>query len=300
MDIVINGSLVAQEMALVTAAQVESVKQKYGVNPSIAFITAAKDNPAKLSELALHTNAAKKVGLEVREFILDESVSEDEVLKWIDTLNTDENVHGILAILPLPAHINEEAILLRVAAAKELEGLRETKTNIKELFQGRQIGVLSGLISLLQSVNYDIYANYNVLIMEEHTLTGNPVVVQILELASKLNFPLEICSPGDANVQELTRKADLLIVSVDTPKFINESFIKKGAILVDFNPLIIGEEYSEKKGRMVPIFGSSLDMDSLAKKAKNVIPTLGGIGPVALSFLIRNVVYNCKLMIEKK
>ena len=136
--------------------------------------------------------------------------------------------------------------------------------------------------------------------MEKHTLTGNPVVMQILKLASKLRIPLEICLPEDSNVRALTQQADLLIVSVDTPKFIDASFIKKGAILVDFNPLIIGEEYSEKAGRIVPIFSSSLDMDSLMKKAKNIVPTLGGVGPVALSFLLKNVVYNCEMTIKKQ
>ena len=127
MDIIINGTLLAQETGLTTAKKAENIKKHYGVQPTISFIIAAKDNPAKLSELALHVNAAKKAGLAVKEFIFDRSISEHEILRLIDALNTDNSVHGILVILPLPLHINEEIVLLRVSAAKELEGLRENK-----------------------------------------------------------------------------------------------------------------------------------------------------------------------------
>lgn len=300
MNIIVNGSEIAKEIIIETAQQAAQIVDQYGVTPKVAFIALSKDDTTKLAELDLHIGAAQKAGVEAIGCGVGNDVTEQELLDLIDELNADNSIHGIMPILPLPDHVNEANVLAQIASDKEIEGLQENKEHVDELFVGRKVVILTSMILVLQRLGYDIYQGKNVLIMEKRIIEGNLVVIQLLDLAAKLNFPIDICQPDDPEAKALTQLADLLMVSVDTEGMVDKNYIKPGAILIDFNPLTVGEVFSEKRGYNVPVYGSGMAIDSLAETAGHIIPTLGGIGPVAIATLISNVVYNCSQFVEQQ
>lgn len=260
----------------------------------MAIITADAANSLKMSELILHAALARQLGIAVKEFCLDKSIYSNELIQVIQDCNADNNIYGILVLLPLPEHIDQKNALSFITPGKELEGLNENKT-LATLFNNKQISTISSLFTLLRSVDYDLLTGRNMLVMDDEILATNAVVIKLLELIAELGISIEVIKSSDKDLQFKTLQADLLLVSLTTPDYLDDTFIKPNCIMIDFNPIVAGETFSEEKGRIVPILKSSINIESALTKAKYVAPSLGGIGPVAVATLMRNFVYNCKL-----
>ena len=293
MGILLQGKSIAQEIHKLTSQDINQIKEQYGVEPSIAIVAVGKDDPLKNSEVKLHSELAMQLGINVKEELLDELTEESQLINVIQKLNIDNSIQGIMVLLPLPEHIDSDKVLSSIAYSKELEGLNEQK-DIKTLYLGKQISVISAILTMLKNINIDLFNSKNVLLIEDSILNTNAVIKRLIKLASYLKIPLEIAETGNSNCKKITNQADLLFVSVETPELVNAFHIKEGSVVIDFNPILVGKKYSEEKKKIVPILKSGLNVDSLLNKAAYVAPSLGGIGPIALAILMRNFVHNCK------
>lgn len=293
---ILLGRNISARLNELTKADISALKENAGIQPTLAIITSGESNALKMSEMSLHENFAKQLGINVVNLILDDSIEEQQFIDVINQYNNNPLIHSILVLLPLPDQLNQQRILATIAEDKEIEGLNIVK-NKDDLFEGKQISTISSLFLMLESINYNLYAGKNILLIEDWIFESNPVVRRLLELATSLNIEFEVVKASTPNIQALASQADLLILSLETPELIDKNYVKADSVIIDFNPIHVGDVYSEEKGRVVPILKTCLNVESALTKAKHVAPSLGGIGPIALANLMRNFVYNCQLAI---
>lgn len=280
------GKAIAQEIQEFVKSEIDTVKARSHIEPVMAMIKLDKEDSLKMAEVRLHTTIANQLGIQVREFVLNPLTPEETLIELIQKCNEDNAIHGILVLLPLPDHIDQDAVLSAISKEKELEGLNG--------YEGKESNVLAALMSVLRVINFDLFKNQCVFLSDESTLKYNAVIKKVLQKALSLNIAVTPATKEAINVQAVTRNADLLAVSLQTPEIIDNKYIKKDAIVIDFNPILMGEKYCEKRDAIVPIIKSSLNVDSLLTKAKYVLPATGGIGPVSLASLMRNFLHNYK------
>ena len=297
MGSILQGKVLAQEIQEYIKSEIHQIQKKSKIDPCMAVIAVDADDALKMTEFRLHVSLAQKLGISVREMVLPLSTSEKELINVIQTCNCDPSIHGILVLFPLPEHLNQDVILASIASSKEMEGLNEDKDQ-KSLFKGKQISVIAALIRVMESVQFDVFNHKCVFLSDDSALKYNAVIRRLLEKAPSLRISVTTVSFESENVHEITRQADLLAVSLQTPEVIDEKYIKNGAIVIDFNPIMTGERFCEKRQAMVPIIKGSLKIDSVLTKAKYVMPGLGGIGPVALSNLMHNFLYIYRLVVQ--
>jgi methylenetetrahydrofolate dehydrogenase (NADP+) / methenyltetrahydrofolate cyclohydrolase len=292
------GRSIADKINQLTRNDIAALKKNNHIQPLLVIISTGESNPRLIYEVILHEKLALDLGINVKKIILDASIEENKLLEIIEQCNKDNQVHGILVLLPLSDHINQNRILSSVDQAKELEGLNETK-RIDTIFEGKHICIISSMFTLLESVGYDLLSGKNILLIDDNILESNLVVIKLLKLAASLNIIIETVKSSEKNIHEITTQADLLLFSLIEPETIDKKYFNENAIAIDFNPITVGETYSEEKGRVVPLLKTCLNVESVLAKAKHVAPSLGGIGPIVLAYLMRNVVFNCHLTITQ-
>jgi methylenetetrahydrofolate dehydrogenase (NADP+) / methenyltetrahydrofolate cyclohydrolase len=278
------GKTIAHEIHELVKSEIYTIKTSSQIEPVMAIIKLDKENSLRMAEVRLHTQLANQLGIGVEEILLSPETKEEELLEVIQRCNCNPLIYGILLLLPLPDHINQERVLSAISADKEIEGLQDGSE--------KQSSVLAALLDVMKWIDFDLWKHRCVFIADDSTLKYNAVIRKVLERAEGLQIPVQTVSREDIHAKEYTRQADLLAVSLQTPGVLDASYIKQDAVIIDFNPILAGERFCEKKGVMVPIVQSSLNVESLLTKAKYVLPAIGGIGPVALANLMRNFLHN--------
>ena len=250
------------------------------------------DNSASKIYVKNKILTARKNGIESKEILLGSNVSEDELILHISALNKDENVDGILVQLPLPKHISEEKIINLINPSKDVDGFHPT--NFGKLFMGIPKFVPCTPLGCLYMLKNEIenIKGKNAVIIGRSNIVGKPMASLLLSS----NCSVTITHSRTKNIQEHTRKADILIVAVGIPEMIDETYIKPGAIVIDvgINRLKSKNEYhSNDKGIIV----GDVNFQKVLKIANKITPVPGGVGPMTIACLMHNTVkaaYNNK------
>ena len=252
--------------------------------PCLAVIQVG-DNSASKIYVKNKILTARKNGIESKEILLGSNVSEDELILHISALNKDENVDGILVQLPLPKHISEEKIINLINPSKDVDGFHPT--NFGKLFMGIPKFVPCTPLGCLYMLKNEIenIKGKNAVIIGRSNIVGKPMASLLLSS----NCSVTITHSRTKNIQEHTRKADILIVAVGIPEMIDETYIKPGAIVIDvgINRLKSKNEYhSNDKGIIV----GDVNFQKALKIANKITPVPGGVGPMTIACLMHNTV----------
>ena len=250
------------------------------------------DNSASKIYVKNKILTAKKNGIESKEILLTSNISEDELIQHILALNKDENVDGILVQLPLPKHISEEKIINIINPSKDVDGFHPT--NFGKLFMGVPKFVPCTPLGCLYMLKNEIenIKGKNAVIIGRSNIVGKPMASLLLSS----NCSVTITHSRTKNIQEHTRKADILIVAVGIPEMIDETYIKPGAIIIDvgINRLKSkNEHHASDKGIIV----GDVNFQKVLKIANKITPVPGGVGPMTIACLMHNTVkaaYNNK------
>jgi methylenetetrahydrofolate dehydrogenase (NADP+)/methenyltetrahydrofolate cyclohydrolase len=269
------------------------------MRPKLALITADEGDTLKRAELLLHESAARSLGVDVQTQVLDKDSTDEDLLRIVQQANEDPSVHGVLILLPLPPHLDQDRIFQAIAPAKELEGQLENDDGDDvelgdiETLSGKQSTMIAAVRTLLESIDYDVPRSRNVFITED-AIRDNPFVARLVRMTERVQVPVAIVTTGDPKARSIARNADLVIVSVSSPEIIDDTFLKKGAVVIDFLPVMVAEKYSEKKQRMVPILKGGVNVTAALRKAAYVAPAVGSIGPLIVAMMMQNLVVNCR------
>ncbi|HET8719813.1 MAG TPA: bifunctional 5,10-methylenetetrahydrofolate dehydrogenase/5,10-methenyltetrahydrofolate cyclohydrolase [Candidatus Nitrosotenuis sp.] len=271
----IDGKEVAESVKKIVKKAVEELKLQ-GINPCLATVLVG-DNPASITYVKNKHKACADVGIITKDHKLPKDLSQNEMNKLIDSLNTDENIHGILVQLPLPSQLNEFETTSRILPIKDVDGL--TPQNVGLLALNKSLlraCTPSGIIELLDYYKIELDGK-NVVIINRSNLVGKPLFHLLLER----NATVTMCHSKTKNLKELCLKADIVITGVgDRSKFtLTNDFIREGAIVIDV-----------ATSRLDDKLVGDANFDDLIQKASYASPVPGGVGPMTIAMLLKNTV----------
>ncbi len=248
------------------------------LKPCLAVILCGND-PASTVYVANKKKACEYCGFDSLSLELPEETTEEELLKKIDELNRDDRANGILVQLPLPSHINEDAVIAAIAPEKDVDGFHAV--NVGNLLIGRP-GFVSctpaGVIQLLKRSNVEISGKECVVIGRSN-IVGKPMSVLML----RENATVTVCHSRTKDLKEVCKRADILIVAIGKPKMIDASYVKEGAVVID-----VGIHRLEGKKLC-----GDVDFESVEKVASKITPVPGGVGPMTIAMLMKNCLEGC-------
>lgn len=274
MATIIDGKAVSAAIKDEIKNEVASLKEQ-GKEVCLAVIQVG-NNPASTVYVGNKKKACAYVGIKSLAYELPEETTQEELLALIDKLNNDKAVNGILVQLPLPKHIDEDIVTERIAPIKDVDGFHPV--NVGNLSIGKK-GFISctpyGIIKLLERNNIETEGKHCVIIGRSN-IVGKPMSMLML----RKNATVTIVHSRTKNIKELTKQADILIVAIGKPKYVDESFVKDGAVVIDVG--INRDENNKLCG--------DVDYEAVIDKASAITPVPGGVGPMTIAMLMNNCV----------
>ncbi|MDE5781852.1 MAG: bifunctional methylenetetrahydrofolate dehydrogenase/methenyltetrahydrofolate cyclohydrolase FolD [Lachnospiraceae bacterium] len=273
MAVLIDGKKISTEIKEELKEQVKKYKEQ-GKEITLAVIQVGND-PASSVYVRNKKKACEYIGINSLAYELEESTTEEELLKLIGELNGRDDVNGILVQLPLPAHINEDKIIEAIDSKKDVDGFHPM--SVGALSIGRK-GFVSctpaGIIQLLKRSNIDI-AGKECVVVGRSNIVGKPMAMLLL----RENSTVTVAHSKTKNLKEVTKRADILVAAVGKPKFITADYVKEGAVVID-----VGIHRNEDNKLC-----GDVDFDSVVDKVSAITPVPGGVGPMTIAMLM----YNC-------
>lgn len=284
MAVIIDGKKISKEIKDEVKERVALLKEK-GVSVTLAVIQVGND-PASTVYVGNKKKACEYTSIRSLAYEIPEETTEEELLKLVSSLNEREDVDGILVQLPLPPHINEDKIIEAISPAKDVDGFHPQSVGALSIGKPGFVSCTpAGIIELLKRYNIQISGKECVVIGRSN-IVGKPVSILLL----RENGTVTICHSRTADLKEVTKRADILVVAIGKAKFITADYIKEGAVVID-----VGMDRDEN-GKLC----GDVDYDSVCKKAGAVTPVPGGVGPMTIAMLMNNCVYSAQLKLQEQ
>lgn len=271
---IIDGKAIAGEIKEECRVKVEEYREK-GIEITLAVVQVGSD-PASGVYVRNKKQACEACGIRSLSYELPEETCEVELLELIEKLNRDEAVNGILVQLPLPGQIDEKKVIQAIDAKKDVDGFHPM--NAGALCTGER-GFVSctpaGIIQLLKRSRIAI-AGKECVVIGRSNIVGKPAALLLLAE----NGTVTVCHSRTADLKEVTKRADILVVAVGKPKFITAEYVKEGAVVIDVGI------HRKENGKLC----GDVDFDSVAPKCSAITPVPGGVGPMTIAMLMSNCI----------
>lgn len=271
---IIDGKAISTQIKDELKEQVAEMKQR-GITLCLAVIQVGED-PASCVYVRNKKKACEYIGIESLSYELPEETTQEELLKLIRELNERKNVNGILVQLPLPKGLDEEKILDAIDPLKDVDGFHPM--NVGNLSIGRK-GFVSctpaGVIQLLKRSGIEIEGKECVVVGRSN-IVGKPMSMLLL----RENGTVTTAHSRTKNLQEVTKRADILVAAVGKPRMITADYVKEGAVVID-----VGIHRNEENKLC-----GDVDYETVAPKCSAITPVPGGVGPMTIAMLMKNCV----------
>ena len=269
----IDGKKISQDLKDEVKAQVAELKAN-GVEVTLAVILVGND-PASTVYVGNKKKACEYTGINSKSFELPEETTEEELLKLIKELNEDESVNGILVQLPLPKHIDEDKVIRAIDPDKDVDGFHpESVGRLSIGVPGFVSCTPAGVIELLKRSGTEL-DGANAVVVGRSNIVGKPMGILLL----RENATVTICHSHTKNLKEICKNADVLVVAIGQPKFIDGTYIKEGATVID-----VGIHRIDGTKKLC----GDVDFESAEKVAGKITPVPGGVGPMTIAELMNN------------
>ena len=271
----IDGKLIAASIKDELKEKVIDLMAK-GITPGLAVILVG-DNPASQVYVNNKKKACEYIGIKSFAYELPAETKEAELLELIETLNNDRTIHGILVQLPLPKHMDEQKIILKIDPVKDVDGFHPQNVGALSIgLEGFVSCTPAGVIQLLKRSHIDI-AGKHCVVVGRSNIVGKPVSMLLL----REHATVTICHSRTKDLEAVLKQADIIVAAVGIPKFICNTMLKEDAVVID-----VGINRDET-GKLC----GDVDFESCALKASYITPVPGGVGPMTIAMLM----YNCVL-----
>ena len=279
---IIDGKAAAAALRQRVAAEVARLQVEHGLQPGLAVVLVGED-PASQVYVRNKGRQTIEAGMQSFEHRLDDSVSEAELLALIAKLNADDAVNGILVQLPLPAHIDEQAVIAAIDPAKDVDGFHPMNTG--GLCSGDEAAMVPctplGCLMMLKEHFADGLSGRNALVIGRSNIVGKPMAMLLLAESCTVT----VAHSRTADLPGQCREADIVVAAVGRPEMVRGDWLKPGAVVIDVGINRIQEEGDEKP-RLVGDVAFSEALDHVAA----ITPVPGGVGPMTIACLLRNTV----------
>ncbi|UDW83078.1 bifunctional methylenetetrahydrofolate dehydrogenase/methenyltetrahydrofolate cyclohydrolase FolD [Pasteurella canis] len=269
---VISGTELSTKIKSEVAQKIKQYVQQGKRAPGLAVILVGTDSASQVYVGSKRKSCAE-IGIHSKSYDLSENTSEDELLTLIDQLNQNVEIDGILVQLPLPKHIDSTKVIERITPEKDVDGFHPY--NVGRLCQ--RIPTLRactpyGVMKLLETTGINLYGQHAVIVGASN-IVGRPMALELLLAGCTVTVTHRFTKDLEAHV----RQADILVVAVGKPQFINGDWVKEGAVVIDVG-------INRLDGKLV----GDVEYAVAAKKASYITPVPGGVGPMTVAMLMFN------------
>lgn len=271
---IIDGKAISAQIKDELKKKVEVLKETQGISVCLAVIQVGSD-PASTVYVGNKKKACAYIGIDSLSYELPEETTQEELLTLIGELNGNKEVNGILVQLPLPEHIDEDAVIRAIDPKKDVDGFHPQSVGALCIGQPGFVSCTpAGIIQLLKRSGIEI-AGRECVIVGRSNIVGKPMALLLL----RENGTVTVAHSRTANLQEVTKRADILVVAVGRPKMITRDYVKEGVVVID-----VGIHRNES-GRLC----GDVDYEDVAPVCSAITPVPGGVGPMTIAMLM----YNC-------
>lgn len=247
------------------------------------------DNPASRAYVGHKVKACARVGFDSTLIEKPTDITQEELLGVVHTLNQDEAVDGFIVQLPLPDHIDDQAILEAVSPTKDVDGFHPVNAGKMALDLPCFLPATPmGIMSLLERAGIDTQGKHAV-ILGRSSIVGTPMALLLRRNSATGNCTVTICHSRTRKLQEHTRRADILIAAIGRAHFVTSDMVKDGAVVIDVGINRIPDESKKSGSRLT----GDVDFEGVAPKASWITPVPGGVGPMTIASLMQNTLQAC-------
>jgi methylenetetrahydrofolate dehydrogenase (NADP+)/methenyltetrahydrofolate cyclohydrolase len=287
--VILDGKLVSAEIKLKIAAEVDEMKVKGKRPPHLCAILVGHDGASETYVASKAKNCAE-VGFKSSLIRFESTITEKELLKKIAEINADDSIDGLIVQLPLPKHINVQKVTEAITPQKDVDGFHPI--NAGRLMQNLPSYIPAtpyGILMILEKYNIPTQGK-NCVVLGRSNIVGMPMSVLMARNANPGNCTVTLCHSKTADLENITRSADILIAALGQPNFVKANMIKEGAVIIDVGITRV-ENKSTKSGYKIT---GDVDFESVSQKASWITPVPGGVGLMTIIGLLKNTLRAAK------
>jgi methylenetetrahydrofolate dehydrogenase (NADP+)/methenyltetrahydrofolate cyclohydrolase len=286
---IISGKEIAETLRIELKEEISKMKSS-GVTPGLVVILVGEDAASQVY-VRKKGEACEALGVHSETVRLPATATEDEILKLIDQYNADSKFDGILVQLPLPKHVSEGKVLMRIDPGKDVDGFHPV--NVGKMVVGAKSYLPctpAGIQQLLVRSGNEPKGKH-VVIVGRSNIVGKPIANILVQKAPGADATVTICHSRTADLPQITRQADILIAAIGVPKFVKADMVKDGVVVIDVGVNRIDDPSTKSGTRLV----GDVDFEPVKEKAKAITPVPGGVGPMTITMLMKNTVEAAKV-----
>ncbi|HEM6181702.1 TPA: bifunctional methylenetetrahydrofolate dehydrogenase/methenyltetrahydrofolate cyclohydrolase [Streptococcus suis] len=275
---VIDGKALGVKLQAALAEKTARLKEEKGLVPGLVVILVG-ENPASQVYVRNKERSALAAGFKSEVVRVPDTISESDLLDLIERYNQEDEWHGILVQLPLPAHISEEKVLLAIDPDKDVDGFHPT--NMGKFWSGHPVMIPStpaGIMEMFKEYQIELEGK-SALVIGRSNIVGKPMAQLLLDA----NATVTIAHSRTQNLPELARQADILVVAIGRGHFVTKEFVKPGAVVID-----VGMNRDEN-GKLI----GDVKYDEVSEVASYITPVPGGVGPMTITMLMEQTYEAC-------
>jgi len=289
---IIDGEAVASRIREQVKAAVEEMVQKHGICPGLATVLVG-ENLASQQYVRMKQNRCKKVGIESFGHTLSAEASQEEVVSLVRHLGEDTKVHGILVQLPLPGHMDEEAVLNTIPLHKDVDGFHPVNIGRLAMKNRKPLFIPctpAGVIRLLEEAGAE-FEGAEAVVLGRSNIVGMPVAMLLIHR----NATVTVCHSRTKDLPGVCRSADILVAAVGRSQMVKADWVKPGAFVIDVGSNRVEDPEAPKGYRWV----GDVDFDEVKEVAGAISPSPGGVGPMTIAGLLQNTLRAAEFAIDK-
>lgn len=276
---IIDGKAIAAETRKDIARRTAEFEKSYGFKPGLAVIIVGED-PASQVYVRNKKRACEEVGMYSEVHALPTATTMSELLELIEKLKADKKIHGILVQLPLPSHLDENAVIAAIPPEKDVDAFN--LENVGRIMTGEYSFLPctpAGVMKLLEHENISV-SGKECVVVGRSNIVGKPQAMLLMQA----NGTVTICHSRTRDLAEVTRRADILVVAIGKADFIKGNMVKEGAVVID-----VGMN-RRSDGKLT----GDVDFDEVSSIASYITPVPGGVGPMTITMLLENTLTAAK------
>ncbi|MDA8800384.1 bifunctional methylenetetrahydrofolate dehydrogenase/methenyltetrahydrofolate cyclohydrolase FolD [Amylibacter sp.] len=281
---IIDGKEFAANVRALVAKQVSKLKNDHNIIPGLAVVLVGEDAASQVYVRNKHASTVE-VGMNSYEHRLPADTSESDLLGLINELNNDAKVHGILCQLPLPKHLDEELVINSIIPEKDVDGFHISNVGMLSTGQKSMVPCTPlGCLMMLRD-HHGSLSGLNAVVVGRSNIVGKPMANLLL----RDSCTVTIAHSRTKNIEDICRRADIVIAAVGRPEMITGDWIADGATVIDVGINRIPHPEKEGKFKLV----GDVDFASASAKAGAITPVPGGVGPMTIACLLANTLTAC-------
>lgn len=281
---IISGKEISEQIREELRGKVVYLKDR-SIVPGLGVVLVG-DDPASKIYVNNKIKACEDLRLKSKAVILPADVTEEELLKKVDELNADPEIHAFLVQLPLPKHIDENKVINRIDPHKDADAFHPF--NVGRMLIGDPIFMPAtphGIQEMLVRSGNDP-AGKHVVIIGRSNIVGKPVAAILMQKGKGANATVTVCHSRTNNLQEIVKTGDIVVAAIGSPRFITKDMIKEGAVVIDVGTNRVEDATAKKGYRLV----GDVDFENVKEVASAITPVPGGVGPMTIVMLMKNAI----------